>query len=44
MHGIKKGETITWPGTNSSKETFEEDLWKFKQRLKARGYPENIIE
>ena len=44
MHGIKKGETITWPGTNSSKETFEEHLLKFKQRLKARGYPENIIE
>ena len=44
VYGIKKGETITWPGTNSSKETFEEHLLKFKQRLKARGYPENIIE
>ena len=29
--------------TNSSKETFEEGLLKLKQRLIARGYPENII-
>ena len=43
-YGIKKGEAITWPGTNSSKETFEEDLLKFKQGLKARRYPENIME
>ena len=43
-YGIKKGEEITWPGTNSSKETFEEDLLKFKQRLKARRYPENTME
>ena len=43
-YGIKKGESITWPGTNSSKETFEEDLLKFKQGLKARRYPGNIME
>ena len=43
-YGIKKGEAITWPGTNSLKETFEEDLLEFKQRLEVRGCPENIIE
>ena len=43
-YGIKRGEAITWPGTNSSKETFEEGLLKFKQRLKARRYSENIME
>ena len=32
------------PRTNSSKGKFEEGLLKFKQGLKARGYPENIIE
>ena len=29
--------------TNSSKTTFEESLLKFKQRLRARGYPKTII-
>ena len=43
-YGFIKGEAIGLSRTNSSKETFKEGLLKFKQRLKARGYPENIIE
>jgi len=30
--------------TNSSKETFEENIRKFKSRLLARGYPKRLIE
>ena len=30
--------------TNSSKETFEENIRKFKSRLLARGYPKHLIE
>ena len=41
-YGIKKVEAIRWPGTNSSKETFKEDLLKFKQRFKERGYPVSV--
>ena len=43
-YGFIKGEAIRLLRTNSSKKTFEESLVKFKQRLKARGYPENTIE
>ena len=43
-HGFIKGEAIRLLRTNSSKKTFEESLFKFKQRLRSRGYPENIIE
>ena len=41
-YGFIKGEEIRLLRTNSSNKTFEEGLLKFKQRLKARGYPENI--
>ena len=43
-YGFIKGEAIRLLRTNSSKKTFEESLLKFKQRLRSRGYPENIIE
>ena len=44
-YGFIKGEAIRLLRTNSSKKkTFEESLLKFKQRLQARGYPQNIIE
>ena len=29
---------------NSSKKTFEENINKFKQKLRLRGYPNNFIE
>ena len=41
-YGFIKGEEIRLLRTNSSNKTFEEGLLKFKQCLKARGYPENI--
>ena len=43
-YGFIKGEAIRLLRTNSSKKTFEESLVKFKQRLQARRYPQNIIE
>ena len=43
-YGFIKGEAIRLLRTNSSKKTFEENLTKFKQRLKSRGYPEKVIE
>ena len=43
-NGFIKGEAIRLLRTNSSKTTFEESLVKFKQRLRARGYPKPIIE
>ena len=43
-YGFIKREAYILLRTNSSKRTFEESLVKFKQRLKACGYPENIIE
>ena len=42
--GFIKGEAMRLPRTNSSKTTFEESLVKFKQRLRARGYPKITIE
>ena len=42
--GFIKGEAMRLLRTNSSKTTFEESLVKFKQRLRARGYPKIIIE
>ena len=42
--GFIKGEAIRLLRTNSSRKKFEEGLLKFKQHLKAREYPENIIE
>ena len=31
-------------GTNSSKTTFEENITLFTQRLRDRGYPDNLID
>ena len=43
-YGFIKGKVIRLLRTNSSKETLEEGLLKFKQRHRARGYLENNIE
>ena len=43
-NGFIKGEEMRLLTTNSSKKKFEESLGKFKQRLRARGYPSTIIE
>ena len=37
--GVKKGLLRT----NSSKRTFEESIKLFNQRLRVRGYPDNLI-
>ena len=42
--GFVKGEALRILRTNSSKATFEENISKFKKRLLARGYPNNLIE
>ena len=42
--GFVKGEALRLPRTNSSKTTFEDNIKKFKSRLLARGYPNNLIE
>ena len=46
--GVKKsfakGEALRLLRTNSSKETFEENINKFKENLRLRGYPNNLIE
>ena len=42
--GFIKGEALRLLRTNSSKETFEENINKFKQNLRLRGYPNNFIE
>ena len=42
--GFVKGEALRLLRTNSSKETFEENIRKFKSRLLARGYPKRLIE
>ena len=39
-----KGEAIRLLRTNSSAESFYEDIYNFKKRLRARGYPHNLIE
>ena len=41
-YGFIKGEAMRLLRTNSSKETYEEGLLKFKESLKTRRYPENI--
>ena len=43
-NGFIKGEEMRLLRTNSLKTKFEESLGKFKQRLRARGYPSTIIE
>ena len=39
-----KGEALRLLRTNSSEETFEEDIKQFKRKLRARGYPDNHSE
>ena len=42
--GFVKGEALRLLRTNSSRTTFEENIYKFKSRLLARGYPKSLIE
>ena len=42
--GFVKGKALRLLHTNSSKTTFEENIYKFKSRLLARGYPKRLIE
>ena len=41
--GFVKGETLRLLRTNSSVETFEENITAFKKQLLERGYPQNLI-
>ena len=41
--GFIKGEALRLLRTNSSKRTFEENIKLFNQRLRVRGYPNNLI-
>ena len=47
-HGIRKGlikgEALRLLRTNSSAKSFYENIYNFKKRLRARGYPHNLIE
>ena len=42
--GLMKGEALRLLRANSSKRTFEENIKLFKQRLRVRGYPNNLID
>ena len=42
--GLIKGEAIRLLRTNSSVKSFYENIYNFKKRLSARGYPHNLIE
>jgi len=42
--GFVKGEGLRLLRTNSSEETFIENIRIFKLRLRARGYPNNLID
>ena len=42
--GFIKEETLRLLRTNSSKETFEENIKNFESRLKCRGYPTSVIK
>ena len=42
--GFVKGEALRLLRTNSPKETFQENIRKFKSRLLTRGYPKSLIE
>ena len=42
--GFVKGEGLRLLRTNSSQETFVENIRIFKLRLRARGYPNNLID
>ena len=42
--GFLKGEASRFLRTNSSEETFEENIQQLKRKLRARGYPDNLGE
>ena len=39
-----KGEALRRLRTNSSRANFEENVYKFKSRVRARGYTRRLIE
>ena len=43
-NGFVKGEALRILRTNSSKDTFEENISQFKRHLRDRGYPRNLVE
>ena len=42
--GLIKGETLRLLRANSSAKSFYENIYNFKKRLRARGYPHNLVE
>ena len=42
--GLIKGEALRFLRTNSSAKSFYENIYNFKKRLRAGGYPHNLIE
>ena len=42
--GFMKGEALRLLRTNYSRTTFEDNIYKLKSRLRARGYPKHLIE
>ena len=42
--GLIKGESLRLLRTNSSGKSFYENIYNFKKRLCAGGYPQNLIE
>ena len=42
--GLIKGEALRLLRTNSSAKSFYENIYNFKKRLRARGYPHNLID
>ena len=43
-NGFVKGEALRILRTNSSKDTFKENISKFKRHLRDRAYPRNLVE
>ena len=42
--GLIKGESLGLLRSNSSAKSFYENIYNFKKRLRARGYPHNLTE
>ena len=42
--GLIKGETLRLLRANSSAKSFYENIYNFKKRRRARGYPHNLVE
>ena len=42
--GLIKGESLRLLRTNSSGKSFYENIYNFKKRFRAGGYPHNLIE